>query len=107
MQPQTQRKASNAGRLAATALLCLAAAGFVQAPTPARAQGNVTQLPPVSLAASEVGQIISQAVQEARARNKPATIAVTDRVGNVLGVFRMNGAPFALVITTNKGIPKG
>lgn len=46
-----------------------------------------------ALTAGEVGQIIAQAVAEAQARNKPAVIAVVDRVGNVLGVFRMTGAP--------------
>jgi uncharacterized protein GlcG (DUF336 family) len=45
-----------------------------------------------ALSPGEVGQIISQAVQEATARGRPATIAVVDRAGNVLGVFRMNGA---------------
>ena len=37
-------------------------------------------------------RIIAQAVAEARARNRRATIAVADRVGNVLVVFQMNGA---------------
>jgi len=51
-----------------------------------------------SLTTAEVGQIIAQAVAEAQARNLPSFIAVTDRVGNVLAVFRMNGAnPTAVV----------
>ncbi|MEQ8953633.1 MAG: heme-binding protein, partial [Gammaproteobacteria bacterium] len=41
------------------------------------------------LTEADVRRIISQAVNEARARNALATIAVTDRVGNVLGVYRM------------------
>lgn len=45
-----------------------------------------------SLSAAEVQQIIAQAVAEAQARSKPASIAVVDRVGNVLAVFVMNGA---------------
>jgi uncharacterized protein GlcG (DUF336 family) len=45
-----------------------------------------------SLSAAEVRQIIAQAVGEAQARGLPSIVAVTDRVGNVLGVFRMNGA---------------
>lgn len=45
-----------------------------------------------SLATTEVETVIAQAVEEARARSTPATIAVVDRVGNVLGVFVMNGA---------------
>lgn len=92
-----------AAGLACGAALVLAAV----LPRPAAAQGNVTQVPPVALNAAEVGRIISQAVAEAQARNRPATIAVTDRVGNVLGVFRMNGAPVALSITTNRGIAAG
>ncbi|HQS69638.1 MAG: hypothetical protein B7Y36_01120 [Novosphingobium sp. 28-62-57] len=46
-----------------------------------------------ALTATEVQQIIAQAVGEAQARSKPAIISVVDRVGNVLAVFRMNGAP--------------
>ena len=45
-----------------------------------------------SLSVADVQQVMAQAITEARARNMPATIAVTDRVGNVLGVFAMNGA---------------
>ncbi len=45
-----------------------------------------------SLSAAEVQQVIAQAVAEARARNLPAVIAVTDRVGNVLAVYSMTGA---------------
>jgi uncharacterized protein GlcG (DUF336 family) len=45
-----------------------------------------------ALSVSDVQRVIAQAVGEARARNLPSTIAVVDRVGNVLAVFRMNGA---------------
>jgi len=55
-----------------------------------------------SLSVAEVQRVIAQAVGEARARNLPSTIAVVDRVGNVLGVFRMNGARDSL--TTSKFI---
>ena len=41
------------------------------------------------LTVANVEQIISQSVQEALARNVNATIGVVDRVGNVLGVYRM------------------
>jgi uncharacterized protein GlcG (DUF336 family) len=40
----------------------------------------------------DVGRIISQAVGEARARGRHATIAVVDRVGNVLGVYQTSKA---------------
>jgi len=45
-----------------------------------------------SLTTGDVQSIIAQAVGEANARAAPATIAVVDRVGNVLGVFVMTGA---------------
>lgn len=44
------------------------------------------------LSTVEVQRIIAQAVGEAQARNRNATIAVVDRVGNVLAVFRMGSA---------------
>lgn len=62
-------------------------------PPPPPPSGSVFSIPPAeSLSAAEVGTIIAQAAAEARARNAAATIAVTDRVGNVLGVFAMPGA---------------
>ncbi len=42
-----------------------------------------------SLTTADVEQIIAQSVQEALARSVEATISVVDRVGNVLGVYRM------------------
>jgi uncharacterized protein GlcG (DUF336 family) len=47
---------------------------------------------PESLTVADVQKVIAQAVAEAQARNAKATIAVVDRVGNVLGVFQMAGA---------------
>lgn len=41
------------------------------------------------LSIADVEQILAQSVQEARARSVNATIGVVDRVGNVLGVYRM------------------
>jgi hypothetical protein len=46
---------------------------------------------PESLSAGEVQQILRQAVAESQARGTPATIAVVDRVGNVLAVYQMIG----------------
>jgi uncharacterized protein GlcG (DUF336 family) len=73
------------------------APGPVPAPTPAptpppNSGGAFAPPAQAALNVGEVQQIIAQAVGEASARNLPATIAVVDRVGNVLGVFRMNGA---------------
>ena len=45
-----------------------------------------------ALTTAEVETVVARAVAEAQARNLPAVIAVVDRVGNVLAVFRMNGA---------------
>ena len=58
-----------------------------------------------SLAQADVRQVIARAVAEAQARHRPATIAVVDRVGNVLGVFRMNGA--ATTTTIRSGLGSG
>jgi uncharacterized protein GlcG (DUF336 family) len=63
-------------------------------PTP----GSITPLtPPAStagtLSTSDVQTIIAQAVSTAAQLNRPVTVAVTDREGNVLGVFKMTGAP--------------
>jgi uncharacterized protein GlcG (DUF336 family) len=52
------------------------------------------------LTAADVQDVIARAVAEAQARNAPATIAVVDRVGNVLGVFTMNGAPSTFTVRT-------
>ncbi len=55
------------------------------------------------LSVAQVQQIVAQAVAEANARGQPGTIAVVDRPGNVLGVFRMTGAPATVTIRGGKG----
>jgi uncharacterized protein GlcG (DUF336 family) len=60
-----------------------------------------------ALSAAEVGQILAQAANEAQLRSAPATIAVVDRVGNVLGVFAMNGAPATARVTSGRGVTGG
>src|SRR5205823_4616875 len=60
-----------------------------------------------SLTVADVQQAIAQAVAEATARNMPATFAVVDRVGNVLGVFKMNGAPAMVTISSGTGATGG
>ena len=49
-----------------------------------------------SLTSADVQLIIAQAANEAAARGAPATIAISDRVGNILAVYQMNGAPIDL-----------
>ena len=50
------------------------------------------------LSIADVEGVIAQAVNEAQARSIAGTIAVVDRVGNVLAVFRMNAAATAITI---------
>jgi len=45
------------------------------------------------LTEDDVKRVIAQAVAHAEASGLKATIAVVDKEGNVLGVFKMNGAP--------------
>lgn len=56
-----------------------------------------------ALSVSQVEGAIARAVAEAQARNQKATIAVVDRVGNVLGVFVMNGASPTVTLRSTQG----
>ena len=81
------------GQLAAwLALVGLVLSGF--APVAAgTASAAVYKAPALeALTIADVQRIIAQAAGEARARGAKATIAVVDRVGNVLAVYRMTGA---------------
>ncbi len=67
-------------------------------PEPGTKFTGLTDFPPLeALTSAEVQQIIAQAAAEATAQGSPAAIAVVDRVGNVLAVFQMNGAPAQLL----------
>lgn len=61
------------------------------------------------LLVSDVEKVIAQGVAEAQSRNAAATIAVTDRVGNVLAVYRMANAQTTLTVatTTNQAVKGG
>jgi uncharacterized protein GlcG (DUF336 family) len=59
------------------------------------------------LTVADVELIIAQAVEEALVRGIDATIAVSDRVGNVLAVFRMNGANTQIIITSDGAVTGG
>ena len=59
------------------------------------------------LTEDDVRRAIAQAVGEASARNARATIAVVDRVGNVLAVFRMTGARQTFDIVSGRGVEGG
>ena len=59
------------------------------------------------LTQADVQSIIAQAAGEAQARNVHAQIAVVDRVGNVLAVFRMTAAPDTVAISSGLGVQGG
>ena len=69
--------------------------------------GGCSMASAVSLSVPEVQLILSRAVQEAQARGASATIAVVDRSGNVLAVFRMAGAAATFTITGGRGVAGG
>lgn len=74
-------------------------------PPPSSAARLYSDPAPESLTVADVERVISLAVAEAQARNLPSTIAVVDRVGNVLGVFVMYGANLSLKIPDAPGGP--
>jgi uncharacterized protein GlcG (DUF336 family) len=51
------------------------------------------------LTPAEVQRLIAQAVSAAAQLNRPVTVAVVDREGNVLGVFKMTNAPATTLIS--------
>ena len=59
------------------------------------------------LSVADVQTIVAQAVAEASARNARATIAVVDRVGNVLGVYQMTDAKVLVRVGTQRGVSGG
>lgn len=74
--------------------------------TPPGCDGHCADTP-TNLTVAEVQQVIAQAVAESGARGASATIAVVDRVGNVLGVFRMNGADQLIATDGGRGVTGG
>ena len=56
-----------------------------------------------ALTTADVQQILAQGIAEAKARNTPAVLAVTDRVGNVLAVYTMTGARATATIKPGPG----
>ena len=88
------------GALAALALMLSGCGGGGSSPSPAATPPPTPSPTAVysvpaqeALTLADVQRIISQAVAEAKASRRPAVIAVVDRVGNVLGIFRMTGLP--------------
>lgn len=74
-------------------------------PTPTPTGARYTLPPTETLSVADVERIIAQAAAEATARGQRAVIAVVDRPGNVLAVFRMtNAPPTALVRPAPNGV---
>lgn len=61
---------------------------------------NVEPLGTQSLSIPEVNDIVARAVQASISRGVQSTIAITDRVGNVLAVYRMTNSSPNVIITS-------
>ena len=73
-------------------------------PTPTPTGERFTLPAPETLSVADIERVIAQAVGEAQARGSKAVIAVVDRPGNVLAVFRMtDAAPTAVVRAAPNG----
>jgi uncharacterized protein GlcG (DUF336 family) len=59
------------------------------------------------LTVADIERILTQAIFEAQARGMPATIAVVDRVGNVLAVYQMAGTAQTVAISSGLGVVGG
>lgn len=59
------------------------------------------------LTEDDVRKVVAQAVAEARAQGKPSVITVVDRVGNVLAVYRMAGAPPTVKVSSGRNVVGG
>ncbi len=91
---------------AAAAIVSVAGCSGGSTPTPANVDpgsppagctGSCADTP-TAMSGSDVEQVIAQAVAEAQSQGASATIAVVDRAGNVLAVFRMNGAATSISV---------
>ncbi len=94
-----------AWRLAAAALVLAVAACSGSSGNPG--SGDCVpncNAPAKALTEDEVRRIVAQAVGEAQARGARATIAVVDRVGNVLAAYRMDGARERFDILSGRGV---
>jgi uncharacterized protein GlcG (DUF336 family) len=96
-----------AGSLAFVALLLVACSGGsqnqpegVDPGTPEQGCDGSCADTATSLTVTDIEGVIAQAVAEAQARGVAATIAVVDRVGNVLAVFRMNAAATSVTVVS-------
>ena len=77
--------------------------GAVATPGPIGINFPINPITAGTLTTAEVQTIIAQAVSAAASISKNVTVAVTDREGNVLGVFAMTGAPTNMIIRGGGG----
>ena len=100
------RRRSLGGHVAAwLALLGMVLAGLVPAAASSAAAAVYTAPSQQALTIANVQRVIAQAAGEAKARGAKATIAVVDRVGNVLAVYRMTGASTTMRIPAPTQLP--
>jgi uncharacterized protein GlcG (DUF336 family) len=66
-----------------------------------------TQCAADALTLAEVERVVAQAVVAAQARGQQATVAVVDRVGNVLAVYAMTGAAATFTVNGGRGVTGG
>lgn len=59
------------------------------------------------LTPDDIRKVIAQAVNEAQGQNAPATITVVDRVGNVLGAYRMANYRVTQKVNSGRGVTGG
>jgi len=80
-------------------------AGSIPTPAPAATvpTPNTNPITAGNLNTDDVRTVIAQAVSAALALNRAVTVAVTDKEGNVLGVFNMLGAPSRTQFRGNSG----
>jgi len=69
--------------------------------TPGNCSGNCADASDI-LTVADVQAVLAQGVAEAKARGVDATLAVVDRVGNVLAVYRMGDQPQTVLIATEQ-----
>src|SRR6516164_4449636 len=71
---------------------------------PPKPPPTLAPTPGMNLTENDVNTVMLQAVNQASALGAPATIAVVDRVGNVLAVTQMTGASPTATVTSNTGV---
>ena len=69
-------------------------------PPPAGCDGSCAR-PASLLSVTAVEGVLARAIAESQARGASATIAIVDRVGNVLAVFRMTGAATTVTVSSS------